>query len=256
VISEDGSYKGRNLRDGANWSVKVEAIIEFCFAMGIRGWGKRLSGNFDWFPPEEGAGLVLTCHNDSSLVVDQLCDDSVGQNTAVGCFYFDFEARKEQSATNVLGSLLRQMISGMESIPEEISWAFHEQRKDIGGRRLRLGDIVRMLQSITLWQPAFICIDAVDECGRLQRVGLLDSLKQILERCPGTRIFLTGRPHIRAEVERGLAQRVVGVSISSTKGDIIRYLRDKLEEDATPDAMNESLEADILEKVEENIWET
>ena len=256
MISGDGLYIGRNLRDGANWDGKVKAIIRFYFVMGIRGSGRHLSGNMDLFPPGEGAGLVLTCHNDSSLVVDWLCDHSRGQNRAVACFYLDFEARKEQSATNVLGSLLRQMVSGMESIPEEISRAFHEQRKDIGGRRLQLGDIVKMLQEITSSQPAFICIDAVDECGGLQRVGLLDSLKEILGKSSRTRIFLTGRPHIRAEVEKGLAQRVLSVSISYTKHDIIGYLHNQLEKDETPDAMDESLEADILEKIEENIWET
>ena len=35
---------------------------------------------------------------------------------AVGCFYFEFSARKEQSATGMLGSFLKQIV-GMESIP-------------------------------------------------------------------------------------------------------------------------------------------
>jgi len=49
---------------------------------------------------------VLTSGRVSSLVVDRLCDQARGQNTSVTCFYFDFEARKEQSATAMLGSLL------------------------------------------------------------------------------------------------------------------------------------------------------
>ena len=39
------------------------------------------------------------------------------------------------------------------------------------------------------------------------------------------------------------------------KDDIIRYLRVKLSEDETPDAMDGSLEADILDKIPENISE-
>ena len=35
----------------------------------------------------------------------------------------------EQSATSMLGSLVKQIVSGMERIPEEISSAFQEQRK-------------------------------------------------------------------------------------------------------------------------------
>ena len=50
---------------------------------------------------------------------------------------------------------------------------------------------------------------------------------------------------------------MVSVSISPTRGDIMRYLRARLNEDETPDAMDESLEANILEKIlENNISET
>ena len=59
---------------------------------------------------------------------------------------------------------------------------------------------------------------------------------------PSTRIFLAGRLHVRDEVEKHLARRVVAVSITPTKDDIIRFLRAKLREDTIPDAMNNSLE--------------
>ena len=67
---------------------------------------------------------MLTCRDVSSLVVERLCDQGTGQNTTFTCFYFDFAARKEQSATAMLGSLLKQIVSGMETIPEDISRAF------------------------------------------------------------------------------------------------------------------------------------
>ena len=187
--------------------------------------------------------------------MDRLCDQARGQNTAVTCFYFDFAARKEQSATNMLGSLVQQIVIGMERIPDEISTAFQEQKKAIGGCGPRLSDLVKMLQIITSSQPTFMCIDALDECVGVQRVKVLDSLKEILERSPGTRIFVTGRPHIRAEMEKRLAGCVVSVSVCPTKSDITEYLRVRLGEDEMPDAMNARLEAEILEKIPENISE-
>jgi len=120
---------------------------------------------------------MLTSHDGSSLVVDRLYDQVRGQNTAVTCFYFDFAARKEQSATCMLGSLVKQIVSGMERIPEEISRAFQEQKKAIGGSGPQLADLVKMLQDITSSQPTFICIDALDECVGVQRVWVLDSLR-------------------------------------------------------------------------------
>ena len=198
---------------------------------------------------------MLTCCNYSSLVVDWLSDNSTGQNTAVTSFFFDFGAGKDQSATSVLGSLLWQVVNGMERIQGRISRALREQRRLVGGRWLQLGSIVKMLQAITSSHPTFICIDGVDECEGLQRVELLDSLQAILKKSSRTRIFLTGRPHIRAQVEKGLSHHMVSVSISPTKDDIIKYLRTRLGKDERSDAMDESLEAGILGGVPQHISE-
>ena len=155
----------------------------------------------------------------------------------------------------MLGSLVKQMVGGMERIPEEISKAFKEQKKVIGGRAPQLVDIVKMLQATSSSQLTFICIDALDECVGAQRAKIINSLKKIPEKSPGTRIFATGRPHVKAEIERSLARRVLSVLVGPRQDDIIRYLRVRLSEDETPDAMDESLEADILEKIPENISE-
>jgi len=223
--------------------------------MEIRGSARRLLGNEDYPAGRESGEPVLTSHHDSSLVVDRLCDHSKGQKTLVTCFYFDFAARKEQSATNMLGSLLKQMVSGMERVPEDIRRAFREQKKAIGGCGPQLADIVKMLQTITSSQPTFMCIDALDECVGVQRVRVIDSLKQVLEKSPTTRIFVTSRPHIRAEMEKRLAGRITSLSICPAKSDIIGYLRAKLGEDETPDAMDEILEGEILEKIPKNTCE-
>ena len=50
--------------------------------------------------------MLIGCEN-SSLVIDKLCDEAAEEDTAVACFYFDFAARNEQSPVNMLGSLLR-----------------------------------------------------------------------------------------------------------------------------------------------------
>ena len=254
IMWGNGSYKLRNSEAGMIAVEKVKEIRRSCFVMEIRGSVRHLSGSKDHSPGKRKAG-ALTCFGVSSLVVDTLCDRVGEKNNAVTCFYFDFAARKEQSAMSVLGSFLKQVVSGMEKIPEGILQAFQEQKKAIGGRAPQLPDIVKMLQAITFSQRTFMCIDALDECAAVHRIKILDSLKQILEKSPGTRIFVTGRPHIRAEIEKRLSGLVISMSIGPSKDDITRYLRARLSEDETPDAMDESLEADILEKIPENLSE-
>ena len=235
--------------------MKVKAVRKSCFVMGLLGSARRLLGKRGNSWEREGRGLGLIGRDVSSLVVDGLCDETAGQNTAVTCFYFDFADRKEHSATSMLGSLLKQIVSGLEKIPEDISRAFQEQKMAVGGRRPLLADIMKMLQAITSSLRTFVCIGALDECAAVHRVKVLNSLKQILEKSPRTRIFIIGRPHIRAEVEERLAGRVMSVSVGSSKDDIIGYLRVRLDEDETPEAMDASLEADILEKIAEKMSE-
>ena len=146
-------------------------------------------------------------------------------------------------------------MSGLEEVPSEIVQAYENQRKVIGGRGPQLLDIVKMLQTTSSEKRTFICIDALDECVAEYRVKLLDSLYKILQKSPGTRIFVTGRPHIQAEIRRRLFGRVATVAITPKKDDIIRYPHSRLREDTNPDVMDSSLEADVLKKIPEDISE-
>ena len=198
---------------------------------------------------------MLTSCDVSSLVTDRLCGQAGGQNASVACFYFNFAIRDEQSPAHVLGALLKQLICGLEEIPEEVSLAYQGQKSTFGGRRPQLADIVKMLQTTASKKPTFICIDALDECIVGHLIKLLNSLDKVLQRSPGIRVFLTGRPQVRAEVERRLTRRVKAIHITPRRHDIISYLNSKLDEDATPDAMDSSLKADILKKIPEDISE-
>jgi len=198
---------------------------------------------------------VLTSGDDSSLVIDNLCDRARGQEVAVACLYFDFAAQKEQSSASMLGAVLKQVVGGLKKVPEGIVQAYEDQKKVIGGREPQLDDIVKMLQTIAGERPTFICIDALDECVAKYRVKLLDSLNQILQRSPGARVFVTGRPHIQAEVGNRLSGRVLTIHITPRRNDIISYLHIRLDEDTRPDAMDSILRADILKKITEDISE-
>ena len=227
-------------------------IIRPYFAAEIRESARPTPGKKP-YPPE--AKLLLRCCGASSLIIDTLGDWARGRNAAVACFYFDFAAQKEQSPTNTLSSLLKQVVSGLGEIPASVAQAFRDQKNVIGGRKLGLDEIIEMLQDISSSRRTFICIDALDECMANYRAEVLDSLRQILHKSPSAQMFLAGRLHIQDEVEKHLAGRVVAVSITPTEDDIIRFLRVKLKEDATPDAMDKSLEEDIIKNISGTISE-
>ena len=78
--------------------------------------------------------LGLTGYNDSSLVIDKLCDEVIGGDPIVLCFDFDFASRNEQSPVNMLGSLLRQLVSRHGEIPEAIAEGFRNDKMSKIGR--------------------------------------------------------------------------------------------------------------------------
>ena len=190
----------------------------------------------------------------SSLVVDKLCDHAKEQDIAVACSYIHYAARKEQSPANILGSLLKQIVGGLEKVPGEIRQSFQDHKKVIGGRRLQVAEIVKMLQIVTSLQPTFICVDALDECTEEDRVDILVSLRQILEKSSTTRIFLTGRLHIRSEIDRHLGATVL--SIKPNRDDIVGYVRMRLSKDTSLGRIDSGLEDEIIKSITWNTPQT
>ena len=227
----------------------MDLIIAPYFATGIQGRGRALSCKRE--PSAAGSRIraFLTDWGDSSLVIDKLCDEAAEEDTAVACFYFDFAARSEQSPVNMLGSLLRQLVSGLDGISEEVVRSFRNQKKVIGGRGLQVSGILKMFQTITAAKRTFICVDALDECVAEHRMVILESLGQIARESLDTRIFVTGRSHIRSEAERKLGGAAAFVLIEPTGDGIVGYLREKLRSDTTPEMMSSALEENILESI-------
>ena len=200
--------------------------------------------------------VLLTDWDGSSLVIDKLCDEIVEGDTAVACFYFDFASRNEQSPVNMLGSLLRQIVSGLDRIPEAVVRCFRNEKKAIGGRGLQVSGILKMFQNIIATKRTFICVDALDECVPEHRMVILESLGQIVQGSLGVRIFLTGRSHVRSEVERKLNGAAAFVLIEPTGDGITMYLREKIKNDTAPEMMSSALEAGIMESIPEISSET
>ena len=185
----------------------------------------------------------------SSLVIDKLCDEATEGDPTVVCFYFDFAARGEQSPVNMLGSLLRQLVSGEREIPEAIARDFRKEKGTIGGRRPQIQGILNMFQTIAATKRAFICVDALDECVPENRMVVLESLGEILQGSPNTRLFVTGRPHVRSQVERELGGAATFIFIRATEDGVLRFLHEKLRKDTSPDMMSSTLEEDIMKSI-------
>ena len=187
-------------------------------------------------------------------MIDDLCDRAAGKDIAVVGLYCDFFAQQEQSTTNMLGAILKQLV-GREGVPGHIREAFQKSKKEFGGRRLRLPDMVEVLKkTVTSLQRIFVCIDALDESTPKHRQELLKSLREIVGISPNMRILLTGRPHIGDEITEFLS-RAVRIPVSPTQHDIKSYLEMRLGGDTAPEAMDDELRAGIMKAIPEKTSE-
>ena len=138
-------------------------------------------------------------------------------------------------------------------IPDHLREAFQKGKKEFDGRAPRFADLVGMLKTVIASLPrVFICLDALDECLPKHLPEILEPPRDTIQESPGTRIFLTGRPHIREDVQRFFSQAVV-IPISPNPGDIRNYVEIRLDRDTEPEAMSNDLRVDIVRAILEKI---
>ena len=200
---------------------------------------------------------MLTNNKISSLVIDTLRMQARGQNTAVILLYCDYQAQKDQSAVNMIGSLVRQTALQAPRIPNEIQIAFDESKRE-GGNGLQLPDMVKLFVKVAGYMKVvYLCVDAVDEVLPQHRLEFLRALKQILQDAPNMRLFLTGRPYVRAEVDKHLTEEAYAIQIVADQRDIVHYLTRKMDDndDQDPGLMTEDLKNNIMTIMVEKVSE-
>ena len=167
---------------------------------------------------------------------------------AVLFLYCDYQAQKDQSAVNMIGSLVRQAALRAPVIPSEIKSAFNESKRE-GGDGLQLPDMVKLFVKIAGHsEVVYIAVDAVDEVLPHHRFEFLRALRDIIEDAPNVRLFLTGRPYIPAELDKHLTEEAYAIQIVADQGDITRYLTRKMNDndDQDPGLMTEDLKNNIM----------
>ena len=168
--------------------------------------------------------------------------------------YCDYVDRKEQTTSNILGAMLKQLMGG-GIIPDDIRKAFEVAERHFGGVHPEVPELLKMLKTVIgQRRRVVICIDGLDECLAAHRTGLLRALQAIVRESPNVQLFLTARPFIRLEIERYFPS-VDTIRVSPTREDTEEFLRMKVDGDSEPDAMDDGLRADIMEIIPNKISE-
>jgi Cdc6-like AAA superfamily ATPase len=173
-------------------------------------------------PGIPGAGKTMI----TSIVVEHLWTRFQNDATiGIAYIYCNFRRQVEQKPTNLLSSLLKQLVQEQPSIPERIK-SLYEQHKD-KQTRPSFDEVSKALHSVvTNYSRTFIIVDALDEC-EVSDGGRRMLLSEIfnIQAKTGASFFATSRfiPEITKEFEASIT-----LEIHASDGDVRRYLDGKM----------------------------
>ncbi|KAH6970728.1 hypothetical protein BKA56DRAFT_622398 [Ilyonectria sp. MPI-CAGE-AT-0026] len=181
-------------------------------------------------PGMPGVGKTIL----SSTVVESL---KAQNNGSVGIVYLycNFQRQDEQTAKDLLASLLKQLTQHLPTFPERVKSLYHKHKHELA--RPSLEEVTSTLQSIaTLYARVFILINTLDECRatdgsrtrllaevfKLQAKSAANHLLEIratdedvwryldsyMSRLPG---FVPYSPKLQEEVQSGIVHSVGGM---------------------------------------------
>jgi hypothetical protein len=183
----------------------------------------------------------------TSIVVESLCtkfqDDA---NIGIAYLYCNFRQQQEQKPTDLLLSLLKQLLQKRPSVPENVK-TFYKRHKN-KQTWPSFEKISKVLQSVVAdYFRAFIIIDALDEC-QVSDGGRRRFLSEIfnLQAKTGINIFSTSRfiPEIMKEFEGSIL-----LEIRASSEDVQRYLEGHMSQLPSFVSRNADLQEEIKTKI-------
>jgi hypothetical protein len=159
-----------------------------------------------------------------SIVVNHLEQHFGQDNVAIAYIYCSYKEQEDQTAVNLIGSLLQQLVQGESVISEDITLLYrHHNKKQT---RPTLDELSKLLQlEVCRLSRVFIIIDALDECTEINytRESFLAEIRKLQ---PTTHLLITSR-HI-STIEREF-EMAAHVEIRASDEDVRRYLESRIE---------------------------
>lgn len=182
-------------------------------------------------------------------------------NPCIGVVYLycDYRDQGNQNLTNIIGSLVNQLLERLsEKDFDNIYKQIEEKRKKETHPIANLTFMKDILHMVSRgFNRLFICFDAIDELETEVQIALMQSVKEIIdfscstETNASTETFLcfTARDHVKDMVTQRLGSNPWSVNIIATDDDIQKYIAHQLDIDPHGKLMNEDLRQQLLTQI-------
>ncbi|KAJ7591946.1 hypothetical protein C8J56DRAFT_781357, partial [Mycena floridula] len=172
-----------------------------------------------WCPGDPGVGKTML----ASQVIDHLQKLTQGQpGVGVAYIFCDYRQSSTQGATDVIGSVLRQLLINSEEIPGSLH-SIHDCYKAVPPQPRTLHDFTTALEAqIQLYSRVYLVIDALDESSSETRDILISTVHRLAE-SGHLHVLVTSRQTIGDEFANNSQ-----IHICANDGDIRRYITQRI----------------------------
>jgi hypothetical protein len=179
---------------------------------------------------------VLT--HSRSIAIDYLNERFTNANSRVVHIYFDYNFRQTQTGIDVIGNILKQLLSQVDNIPPEVECLYDESIRT--GTKPNITTLSQLLTMCSQKLSIFAVFDAVDECidaFQEELFFLFADLQKI-----GYKLLISTRPHIDLRNSLSHSRDFI---ISANESDLQNYVLTRLKNER-----NDNLKAKCLELVQ------
>ena len=148
------------------------------------------------------------------------------ESNAVAILYLSYRNQREQSARNLIGSLVRQVAHRKTTLSDDVIGLYGAHK--LKESRPTMNELSNLLHSeITRLSEVFILVDAMDECSAndYTREELLTTLQRLLK-LPNVRLMITSRP-VASYIESHL-QGTAYLEIRAADEDLRKYIENRI----------------------------
>ncbi|KAJ7591886.1 ankyrin repeat-containing domain protein, partial [Mycena floridula] len=198
-----------------------------------------------WCPGDPGVGKTML----ASRVIDHLQKLTQGQpGVGVAYIFCDYRQSSIQGATDVIGSVLRQLLINSEEIPGSLH-SIHDCYKAVPPQPRTLHDFTTALEAqIQLYSCVYLVIDALDESSSETRDILISTVHSLAE-SGHFHVLVTSRQTIGDEFANDSQ-----IHIWANNSDIRRYITQRIRDGKELQKVvngDKNLQDEIINKVVE-----
>jgi len=182
----------------------------------------------------------------SSIVVDHLRTFFQDPKVAITCIYCNYKEQTTQTVSNLIASLLKQMVQDSSTLSEGVKEFYdHHQKRDT---HPTLENFTEMLEEeIGMYSKVFIVVDALDECPESR--GTRADLSKVLRSLPrNVNLMVTSRD--LSSIARSFHE-TKRLDIRADDQDVRKYLESRIS--SVPRRHLKALQDTIVNEIIKNV---